>query len=165
VEIVTPASVAASDASVFTLFGECSELAPLRLLEYPAQDADPIDRQLMVEKQLGTTDEKLVVTRANKVFVLGIRAAKLVTAPMIDGNLVPAESVPASRLLAALASGDTVWALVVDPTGKHSVVRDGAPVAVDLAPSAIGYDETLGAVILATDGKQSRLYAERALTR
>jgi len=153
--------VAASDTSVFALVGECSNQTPLRLLEYPNQDADAIDRQLAA---LDIADAKLV-TAAGKVSVAGVRGGKLVLAPVVDGNLVPAESVPASRLLAALASGNSVWALVVDPTGKHTVVRDGKPVAVELAPSAIGYDETLGAVILTTDGTKSRLYAERALIR
>lgn len=143
--------VAASDTSVFALVGECNETVPLRLFEYAKQDADPIVRELAVTD---LSDEKLVVSPAGKATVAGIRA----------GKLVPGD-VAASRLLAALASGDSVWALVVDPSGKHTVVRDGTPVSVDLAPSAIGYDETLGAVILATDGKRSRVYAERVLTR
>ena len=142
--------VAASDASVFALVGECNESVPLRLFEYAKPDAAPIVREVPATD---LTDEKLVVSPAGKPTVAGIRG----------GKLVPGD-VAASRLLAAVASGDSVWALVVDASGKHTVVRDGVPVAIDLAPSALGYDETLGAVILATDGKRSRLYAERVLS-
>ena len=154
--------VAASDTSVFALVGECSPQAPLRVLEYKAQDADPIDRQLSV---LDIADAKLVVTRDGKLTIAGIRAGKLVVAPIVDGKPVPAEHGAASRMLAALASGDSVWSLVVDPSGKHTVLRDDKPVEVELPPAAIGYDETLGAVILSTDGSTTRLYAERALIR
>jgi hypothetical protein len=150
--------VAASDQRVFALVTECSELAPLRLAEYANQDDDPKDTQLQTRRDLGLTSEKLVVSRTGTVHVVGVRDKKLAIDRLVNGNLKPATFGPVSRVLAAIASDDeAVWALVVDGAGTATVVRDGTPMTIEGAPTALGFDETLGVVVLAS----GKLYAER----
>lgn len=150
--------VAASDQRVFALVTECSPLAPLRLAEFTNEEAEPKQTQLATRRDLGISFEKLVVSRSGRVHVVGVRDKRLAIDTLVDGNLKSATFGPVARVFSAIAADDeAVWTLVIDTAGKAVVLRDGTPMTIEGAPSALGYDETLGVVVLAT----GQLYAER----
>lgn len=157
-EVPQVQDVAASDRLVHALVVECNEDAPLRLVTYDRDN--PVELRLPSRRALGITFEKLAVARDGTAALVAVRDRKLAIVRS-DGRSTTFTG--ASRVFAAAVADDgAVWAFILDDAGKPALTRDGRPIDLERrTASALGYDDKLGVVVLATGISAMWLLAER----
>ena len=159
------------DASEFAyaLVVECNEAAPIRVMAYERADQRVRDIRLPSPEALRFKPQVLAV-RDKRVDVVGIRAPDLLAVTKLVDGTTPDGTVTTtlagvSRVLAAVIADDgALWVLATTNDGIV-VTRDGKPVPLDgKRPAQLGFDRTLGVVVLVTGINAQYLLAEHATT-